>query len=472
MKKVFLLSLILFNFSLSIFAEGEVDTFDAMYERAMTSYSDKNYSSAAKEFEAALRLKPGNEQVQRRLLNVYYRCFESKSDMNNTRFMRFYIKKAEGLSCHEGLKNNKLSQMYFRYADIMCQMKRYSESAEMIDKAVCLDSQNGYFLKLAGYVYYHMAMEYFSERNYLFAEKQAEKALEYAEAKFDCYTLLGKIYYQQGQLDEALKMYMAARTEIKEGRAKGDKADLGAIIASINQEVLMLDNHKTSSGANFLIEYNNGISDRGRAFFEKELENAYRGIGRAFNYYPKTKVNVLVYSGEDFHKALGAGSRYIGALYDGKMRLPQVDADGSRGKYVPKHRFKIYVWHEYTHAIVHALSKNRCPKWFNEGLAENMEMKVTPNAKAYKKELPSKKYILSLTEINAWSFSFSDRFNTNLHYTQAYFMVKFLIDRYRVSRAKKMLEFMAEGLSFDDAFKAAYKITPESFYKKWYRSVS
>lgn len=92
------------------------------------------------------------------------------------------------------------------------------------------------------------------------------------------------------------------------------------------------------------------------------LEQAYQEIGRTFSYYPDRTILAVLYTDQQFRDVTQSPA-WTKALFDGKIHLP------IGGPIENEALLKKVVYHEYTHALVHQLSRGKTPTWLNEGLA-------------------------------------------------------------------------------------------------------
>jgi hypothetical protein len=98
----------------------------------------------------------------------------------------------------------------------------------------------------------------------------------------------------------------------------------------------------------------------------ESLNRAFDRICAVLNTYPTTTISVVLYTTEQFSDITRAPSWSAGA-YDGTIRVPM------RGALDQEKELDRVLAHEFTHALVHTLSKSAIPSWLNEGLATALE---------------------------------------------------------------------------------------------------
>ena len=105
------------------------------------------------------------------------------------------------------------------------------------------------------------------------------------------------------------------------------------------------------------------------ALANKAVESLTRALERicgVLNTYPTTTIPVVLYTTEQFTDITRAPAWAAGA-YDGTIRVPM------RGALNEGTELDRVLAHEFTHALVHTLSKPAIPTWLNEGLATALE---------------------------------------------------------------------------------------------------
>jgi hypothetical protein len=103
------------------------------------------------------------------------------------------------------------------------------------------------------------------------------------------------------------------------------------------------------------------------------LEETHQHYTTVFGTLPAMTVRVRLCDEETFYLSTGA-PRWTNAMYfKGQIVIPL-----SRESEPDLDNIQRSVRHEYTHAVIHALSKGRCPGWLDEGLAQWAEGSVNP----------------------------------------------------------------------------------------------
>ena len=92
------------------------------------------------------------------------------------------------------------------------------------------------------------------------------------------------------------------------------------------------------------------------------LEVAYDSISTLFQFEPSNKMRLVLYQADE-HTGVGPRPDWVGAIYDGKLRVPE-NIMSYRAAYRPM------LFHELTHSFVRGMTYGHVPQWINEGIAQ------------------------------------------------------------------------------------------------------
>lgn len=252
------------------------------------------------------------------------------------------------------------------------------------------------------------------------------------------YLLLADIYYGQGRLEETLSILQAGLERSPQDTGLQER------LAKVRRERQVEAGFTQVAGGHFAVAWdgaqNQALGDR----VLEILEDAYVELGGELDTYPDFRIQVLLYSGRQFRELTGA-PHWAGGVFDGKIRLPVGGVEGDDP------RLAASLFHEYSHALVYAISRNRAPTWLNEGLAELAGRRFyapqpIPLTPAHRLSWPAL----------AGSFSRLPAAQVPAAYEQSFSLVRFLRDRYGAYRLKDLLLAFAAGLSEDAALHRVY----------------
>jgi tetratricopeptide (TPR) repeat protein len=256
------------------------------------------------------------------------------------------------------------------------------------------------------------------------------------------YLLLGRAYYADGRMPEALD---ALSTSIaldggKQATALRDK---------VSREWQIEKQMENEVSGHFHLGF---VDDDQTAQLAKEavkkLEEAYGELGSDLAYYPDVRVPVLLYSREDF-SVVTRSPHWAGGIYDGKIRLP---LSGMRQMTAP---LEGLLYHEYTHVLVHFMADGQAPVWLNEGLAELAERRI------YSAPMPHFRDAVASSQPIDWDtlakpFSSLDTKLVPMAYEQSYSMVHFMVDRFGWHNMSELLRRLGDRQLWPEAVAETY----------------
>lgn len=260
---------------------------------------------------------------------------------------------------------------------------------------------------------------------------------------------LGLAAYYRQDLDESLDYWNRALAVFPADEEAFSWRD------RVEREKRLEGNLDGSRMGNFIFRFSREESSHTVAGMEDALHQAYREVGYDLGYYPDRPLVVILYPSEEFRGLTGV-PRWAAGIYDGKIRVP---ADGS---WSPE-EFRRILWHEYTHALVHDLTRGRAPTWLQEGLAQYEEAKIIPIDLSPLGDLEP----IPFASLNgAFSFKGSPE-RIRQAYLEAYSLLTYLIDRYGFWRVNAFLAGMGNGASWEEALREEFLLSPAELEEEW-----
>ena len=264
------------------------------------------------------------------------------------------------------------------YAMDLGKQKKWEEATRQMEEALRLDRHNARFKENLSLVHLNHAYQLYQEPSrthsyqsyrHLKAKGLVEKSLRLNSKLAPAFVLLGDIEYDNQQLPKAELAWQKAQ--------KLDPAinGLASRLDGVGRESKVESNMNSVADLNFTLRYDDSVKRSTGFDMRRVLQEARLDVGRDFQYRPKHKIVVLLYSKETFRKVREGAPEWLAGMFDGKIRVPMPESERDLGS------VKGTVVHEYTHAVVHELSRGRVPHWFNEGLAEYQEAKFAKNSK-------------------------------------------------------------------------------------------
>lgn len=250
---------------------------------------------------------------------------------------------------------------------------------------------------------------------------------------------LGEAYYNQGDLGAALSAWERALA------LRPDDGRLRQRIEAVQREARVQSGYRSRDSQHFTVIYEGQRrEDLGRELVQT-LERAYADVGYELGAYPPYEIQTIFYSDADFQGATGISPRAGGFyhLLDGKIRI------ALKGLNPADPQLRSVLYHEYTHALVYAITRGKSPpRWMDEGLAVHMEKGRAPE---FKQEAirQARAGVVPVLEASP--------------YVHGSVAVGHLIERYGMTRVRQLLQRLGDGLPFAAAFKEAFGMDLATF---------
>jgi tetratricopeptide (TPR) repeat protein len=204
----------------------------------------------------------------------------------------------------------------------------------------------------------HLASLEAEQQRYGAALDRLRLILDDPEVAFQANRLRGWIYYQQEDMARALAAW-------KRALAVRSDAELEALVARVEREARAVERYRDQASGRFLLRYEGSevASQRLVASIMDALDSMHDSLASTFNVMPREPIVVLLYPNETFYELTGT-LPWVHGLYDGKIRIPV------KGLVSLTPRLEQVLRHELVHAFVFLKTRNRAPRWLQEGLAQ------------------------------------------------------------------------------------------------------
>jgi tetratricopeptide (TPR) repeat protein len=126
--------------------------------------------------------------------------------------------------------------------------------------------------------------------------------------------------------------------------------------------------YKENESRHFQLRYNGAQSPALARQVLQTLEAHFREIESALNFMPPESIGVILYTEQAFMDVTRAPG-WAGALNDGRIRVPV------QGLTSVTPELSSTLKHELAHSFVFQKTRERCPVWLNEGIAQYLEGK-------------------------------------------------------------------------------------------------
>lgn len=330
----------------------------------------------------------------------------------------------------------------------------YAAALDYLSRLETAEPDNPELLKARVQLLNNLGNRYYREQDLSRARYTFLEALEIDPHNFITLRMLGEIAYFSQRLDDAGR-YWEEALAIK----PGDRT-LSGLLEKLKKEEAVEGGLDASQLANFDIRFHARNPEYNVYDIQGYLLEAYQEIGYDLNYYPVRSIVVLLYTDREFSQLRDAPN-WVGALYDGKIRLPV-----SGGRLIDS-RIKKILWHEYTHALINDKTGNNCPRWLHEGLAQYQEAKVVPIDPRLLQYAHRDDQLIPLSQLDR-VFGFNQPSGkVKLAYAQAYGLVDYLIQRYGFWKINVILQELKKGRGWKEVFGDELLLAIPELEKEW-----
>lgn len=368
--------------------------------RGVEHYSAKRWEDAIGCFLQAYELEPTNPTVRRNLCNAYQSAADAAA------------------------KGGDLPQ-----------------AVSLLEAAITADPKNPSPLVQLGA--YYLRLDRLVE-----AAGRLQEALDLDPENPDALDLLGDAYYRSNDLPSALAQWERAKQVAPARLGLAEKLEKAAREESVESK---FGRH---GSRHFDISFAPGTSGVEVNRLLTILEQAYREVGRKFGcVFPPHRIPVIVYTAEDFAKATLLGE-HVGAIYDGKIRVPYKD---STGQVLDEKELRRRLFHEYVHVVVRYLVGDHVPWWLNEGLAETFSNGGTHGSARTLQTAMGTGGLFQLSELEEPQLDKLPPERLRVAYAQAHVAVEHLWNRFGQRSLVAMMTALAEGTPAETALIRSYR---------------
>ena len=183
------------------------------------------------------------------------------------------------------------------------------------------------------------------------------------------------------------------------------------------------------------------------------LERTHQQYTKIFGEIPTLTTSIRLIDEREFFKVTAAPEWTNALFYKNEIIIP-----------IPENVAEIdlenifrAVKHEYTHAVVHALSAGRCPGWLDEGLAQWSEGPENPALQLALLELLKKNRYIPFDKLQG-GFTKLDVELVPAAYAQSLYVTKELLTQHGFSALRRFFKVLRHGYSKDAAFIAGFNM--------------
>ncbi len=402
--------------------------------------------------EAAHRIDRKNQTVATNLSSTYLRQAENLIGAGEFKKAIYWLDEALSVGVEDSVIKNNLSATYNEIANVYVGDGQYAEAISLLESAVNLKPGSAVLRCNLGIV--------------LFRNNRLRDALDEFRGVLDstpdnvtARKMSGIILYRRGEMKEAIQELKIA--------AKLDPADeeVKSYLEKAEKEYEVEKDFDVDKYVHFTVSFDGRKDYRvGRVVIDA-LEEAWLQVGSDFNFYPREKIAVVIYSGRQFRDLLNK-PKNVGGLYDGKIRVPVGGLDSDRDR----DKLRKVLLHEYAHVVVHLLTHNRCPLWFNEGIAEYESDSWTESKREMIVRAIEGDRFIPISQLSAALKNVTSS-RVGLAYCESFSIVRFIADRYGVYNLRRILDRLDAGDDMNEALSKVISINLEGLGKEWVKSL-
>jgi tetratricopeptide (TPR) repeat protein len=257
---------------------------------------------------------------------------------------------------------------------------------------------------------------------------------------------LGELHYRAGRITEAIDVYEAA---VKHALSA---SELETRLTEWKKEASLQSRFYEARGAHFAVRFEGPGDERLARRAIERLEEQYWRIGQTLTAYPQNPITVVLYTQQQFRDITRMPS-WTAAAYDGRIHVPM------RGNLEQTEELDRVLGHEFVHAVVVMLGGRNVPVWLNEGLATILERGGAEESERVLAETNARPPLQQLHR----SFSGLSGADAQVAYALSAYAVRRMMELRSPSAVVTLLQDLARGVSFANAFHQHIGVRYEDF---------
>jgi tetratricopeptide (TPR) repeat protein len=464
--------------------------------RAEALWRAHDYEGANNEFKALIAAQPKNAEYRVRWGDLFYERFNSTEaqklydealglDPKQARAMlgmaRIMADQYDGKASDAAQKaieaDPKLFEAHELMAKIALEDDNQKKALEQADAALAInpdaveaiaihaavdllaDKQSPWVAKLGnrGHGYETVAHFYVINRRYEEGIDYYHKAIAATPDLYSAHSQLGVNLMRLGRELEARKeLDFAYENHFRDA-------------PTVNTLRLMDSYTKfdTFEKPNFVLRFNKKESAALRPYFDIEMTRIMATYEKKYQFKVKSPVQIEVYPDHEDFAVRTQGMPGIGAL--GVTFNNVIAMDSPSGRTPGEFHWASTLWHEMSHVYVIAMTNDRVPRWFTEGLAVHEETaaspdwgdRVTPEILAAIRD----KKLLPIAEIDRGFVHPTYPAQVIVSYFQAGKICDYIGERWGEQKLLDMIHEFAKNRPTVDVIREQLQMEPEAFDK-------
>lgn len=260
--------------------------------------------------------------------------------------------------------------------------------------------------------------------------------------------LLAQLYDRRDDGGRALEHLRAALTADPAHAAARRLAD------KVEREARAEVSFQREVTPHFIVKWRADLDPGWRRALLTGLAEAQERVVGQLGEAPGQRVTVVLYEAAEFREVARVHA-WVTGLFDGKIRLP------AGGPLPARRELDRILAHEYTHAVVHDLTRGRAPRWLHEGLAQALD--GTPADPLLR--VPGRPTLTGLEEM----LGDPDPVRARAGYDIALWVVHDLLDRGGMPAMRSFMARLGRGDAIARAVPAVYGVPLVELEHQWRR---
>jgi tetratricopeptide (TPR) repeat protein len=430
-----------------------------------------DFEGAVQAFRQARNLAPANDTLAHNLVQALNAWAVKLGDAKDYAQSVGLLREAAGLDANQPTVRSNLAVARLNWATGELEAKRLDAAEELLAKAAetATAAQVAQIDDRRAALHLLKAQDARRSGNARTAQAELKLSLQFNPTYVPSLLETADMLYRQGDNEQALEYYVEARD--KDPTVEG----LAAMIDKIEREQKVEGSFAKRVSGDFAVSYEGSVNESAARDVLDILWHASREIGRELDAYPSEKLQVILYTRNQYNDVVTA-PEWSGAIFDGKIRVP---LPGGELQDAQRARLRQTLYHEYAHAMVSVLAPDdKPPTWLNEGLACYFEMDRSArrerddNDRRVLADLASRGELKTVEQLPATFTGISDARQAELAYRVSRNFVSWLAGRQGMSRARAVLVAINDGKPVAQAFEDAYREDLPSLEKHWADSLA
>lgn len=289
----------------------------------------------------------------------------------------------------------------------------------------------------------------------------ALQATRLAPNSADAHALLGYAYFNSEKTKEAI-------AEFKRSLEIHPDPTVQLLLDKAEREQSAEASFGEQESGHFTMRYEGGKAPVAlRAAIIQTLERHYDDLVREFGISPRQNIVVSLYTDQAFFDVTHAPA-WSAAQNDGKLRIPISGLDSVNSE------LSRVLKHELAHSFIAQITRNRCPTWLNEGIAQVVEPASAAPFGAPLGRMFAHDAEIPLNTLEGSFQAFDDR-TAFIAYGESLAAVEYIVRTYGMSDVVRLLQRIGEGASTESALRSvvhsgydAFQTDVGNYLKKTY----